>query len=254
MDTAGDRAPRWRTWLYGLAGRGTPHRLSAGQGYDLWAEQYDQDLRNPVIDLEDRAVMRLMPDLGGKRVLDAGCGTGRYTVRALQQQARFAVSLDLSVGMLRQVRQKGGSRLVRADVCALPVPEAGFDVVICAFMLEHTRDFRRAVAELGRVTAPGGTILLTDFHPFASLMGWQRAFRRAEHGAVRVYTIEHTPHLYEEYVDACGRAGLTIETALEPRIDESVRPYYEASGRLDLYKRQKGLPAVLILKLKKGRG
>lgn len=88
----------------------------------------------------------------GLRVLDVGCGNGRYlaTMRSLGVEA---VGCDLSVGML-----KAGptNSVVVADAVALPFPEGQFDVVLAPHMLYHVADRRASVRELRRVLTPGG--------------------------------------------------------------------------------------------------
>lgn len=226
------------------------HALPPQEGYDLWAEDYD-DERNPVLDLEERAMTVLLPSLEGKRVLDAGCGTGRAARRAWELGAALVVGVDFARRMLSRARQHGHRLLAQADLGALPLPDACFDVVISAFVLEHVPDFARAVRELSRVTAPDGVVVLSDFHPFGAFMGWERAFRRQEAGRLRVYTIQRTPHLYEEYARVCRIAGLVVEEVVEPRIDESVRFYFDAEGSLDAYERYRGLPVVLAIRARK---
>lgn len=239
-----------RSWVR----RYFPHRrytLSPQEGYDCWAAEYDTDSKNPVIHLEEQAMIRFMPPLEGKRVLDVGCGTGRNALRALEQRARCVVAMDLSGRMLQKARQKGVQNPLRADLCALPVKEAVFDVAVCTFMLEHVRDFGLAIRELSRVIVPGGVIVLTDFHPFGALFGWERSFHRHTGKRVRLCAIERTPHFYEEYVTACRTAGLVIEEVVEPKIDASVRPYFEAAGSLDAYERCTGFPLVLLVRARK---
>ena len=89
----------------------------------------------------------------GQRVLDAGCGNGAY-LRALGARPVRSAGCDLSLGMLRPVAHRP---LFSADVTALPVRDAVFDVVLAVHMLYHVRDRAAAVGELRRVLAPGGT-------------------------------------------------------------------------------------------------
>jgi SAM-dependent methyltransferase len=96
---------------------------------------------------------RLAP---GMRVLDAGCGNGLY-LRALGERRARAVGCDLSLGMLRGV---AGVTLVNADVTALPVRDSSFDLVLAAHLLDLVTDRGRAVRELRRVLAPGGTCVV----------------------------------------------------------------------------------------------
>jgi SAM-dependent methyltransferase len=89
----------------------------------------------------------------GMRVLDAGCGNGIY-LRALRERRVKAAGCDLSLGMLRGVAQRA---VVNADVTALPVRDRAFDVVFAAHMLDLVPDRGKAVRELRRVLATGGT-------------------------------------------------------------------------------------------------
>jgi len=101
----------------------------------------------------------------GARVLEVGCGPGRiWRELAERWPADLAITLtDLSPGMVdeavRTVRsldrwQRVAGQL--ADVCALPFPDASFDVVLAMHMLYHAPDRDRAAAEIARVLRPGG--------------------------------------------------------------------------------------------------
>jgi ubiquinone/menaquinone biosynthesis C-methylase UbiE len=63
---------------------------------------------------------------------------------------------------------------VQGDVTNLPLPDAGFDVVYCEGVLQHTRDSAIAVAELGRVLRPGGNLLASHYEIPRSLRGRMR--------------------------------------------------------------------------------
>jgi len=91
----------------------------------------------------------------GMRVLDAGCGNGVY-LRALAARSVRAVGCDLSPGMLRAA---GYPVVACADVAALPLRDAAFDVVLAVHMLYHVPGREAAVRELRRVLAPGGTCI-----------------------------------------------------------------------------------------------
>jgi SAM-dependent methyltransferase len=91
----------------------------------------------------------------GVRVLDVGCGNGGY-LGAMRERHVEAVGCDLSLGMLEATSHP---LLVNADVAALPVRDAAFDVVLAAHMLYHVADRVAAVQELRRVLAPGGACI-----------------------------------------------------------------------------------------------
>jgi SAM-dependent methyltransferase len=100
----------------------------------------------------------------GARVLDVGCGPGRFWSSAQAWPADLAITLaDLSRGMadeaLAAVRALGRWRNVQtqvADVCALPFADGSFDLVLAMHMLYHAPDPDLAVAQIARVLRPGG--------------------------------------------------------------------------------------------------
>jgi ubiquinone/menaquinone biosynthesis C-methylase UbiE len=102
---------------------------------------------------------------GCRRILDAGCGNGRYSKNILRwaDPEAFVTAFDLSQSMLRRAyRRLRGTRLsyVAADVTRLPYPDEFFDCVVCGWMLEHLPDPAPGLRELSRVLQPGGKMLL----------------------------------------------------------------------------------------------
>ncbi len=97
-----------------------------------------------------------------RRVLEAGCGTGHFA-RLLEHRYRWPVfPADLSWEGLTHGREAGGRRLVQADIASLPYASGSFDIVLSLDVLVHfPRDEESsALAEFGRVLAPGGTLVL----------------------------------------------------------------------------------------------
>lgn len=97
---------------------------------------------------------------------------------------------------------------------ALPFRPASFDAVICALVLGHVRDLPPAVEAISGVIRPGGLLLISDFHPFATLRGWQRTFVDAESG--ETFAVEHHLHLFADYLAIFARVGLRLEALEEP--------------------------------------
>ena len=109
----------------------------------------------------------------GDRLLDLGCGAGRHAFEALRRGARVT-AFDYDEAELKDVAamatamdQAGDlpaaarSGSARGDATRLPFPDATFDRIIAAEVLEHVDDDVGAIRELVRVLRPGGTIAAT---------------------------------------------------------------------------------------------
>jgi ubiquinone/menaquinone biosynthesis C-methylase UbiE len=114
--------------------------------------------------LAERAVALLPTDLSGRRALDAGAGTGALTRAFLRRGARVDAA-DVSTKMVIELalQTQGQVATTVADVRALPIRSASYDVTGSAFVLNHLLEPHLAVAELARVTQPDGYVLATSF-------------------------------------------------------------------------------------------
>jgi SAM-dependent methyltransferase len=99
--------------------------------------------------------------LAGRTVLDAGAGTGAVSAALASQHAR-AVAIDLSAGMLAW-NAAARPPCAMADIRTLPFAAASVDDVVAAFVLNHLTDPTAGLAELARVTRPGGIVLAAVF-------------------------------------------------------------------------------------------
>jgi ubiquinone/menaquinone biosynthesis C-methylase UbiE len=102
---------------------------------------------------------------GCKRILDAGCGNGRYSRFLLREADENALitAFDYSQQMLRRARlrlQDDRVSQVAADLTRLPYPDACFDAIVCGWVLEHLPDPQPGLRELARALQPGGKLLL----------------------------------------------------------------------------------------------
>jgi len=99
--------------------------------------------------------------LAGRVVLDAGAGTGAASAALRRRRARM-VAVDLSAGMLAWHAASRPPCAV-ADVRALPLGTGSVDDAVAAFVLNHLTDPVAGLAELARVTRPGGAVLAAVF-------------------------------------------------------------------------------------------
>ncbi|SDQ15204.1 demethylmenaquinone methyltransferase [Quadrisphaera sp. DSM 44207] len=110
-----------------------------------------------------RATARALDLRPGERVLDLAAGTGTSTEPLARSGAR-AVACDFSLGMLAVgARRRPDLPFVAGDGTRLPFADASFDAVTTSFGLRNVVDPRAALAELRRVTRPGGRLVVCEF-------------------------------------------------------------------------------------------
>jgi ubiquinone/menaquinone biosynthesis C-methylase UbiE len=209
--------------------------LSAREGYALWAETWDHS-GSPVVALEERLLAPWLTGLRPRCAIDIGCGTGRWTARL------GAIGVDPSIEMLSVAHRKPAmaGRLVAGDAAAIPIESGAADLVLCTLTLGHVANWAGAMRELARVVAPGGTLVLTDFHPDATAHGWRRTFRHEE----RVYELENYPYTVAELQSAADE--LTLQERVDARFGSTERELFESAGRADLFAAACSIPAVLL--------
>jgi ubiquinone/menaquinone biosynthesis C-methylase UbiE len=98
-------------------------------------------------------------------VLEVGCGTGLVMLR-LREFARTVRGVDLSPGMLEKAKQRGLD-VTLGSATELPFERDSFDVTCSFKVLAHVPEIERALAEMARVTRPGGMILAEFYNPFS---------------------------------------------------------------------------------------
>ncbi|NNE06945.1 MAG: methyltransferase domain-containing protein [Gemmatimonadetes bacterium] len=157
------------------------------------AEQYF-DAQAPVYDFSRRLFLigrkRAVSALGirpGDRVADWGCGTGLNFPLIEKRRPGEIIGIDASEGMLRSARARlPGARLVKADMTTfLLAPPV--DRALCSYALSLVDDWEETIRNMKRGLAPGGRLVLHDFHPLAGAMQVFDGFFRwwiGIHGAV----------------------------------------------------------------------
>ncbi|UNZ17871.1 demethylmenaquinone methyltransferase [Streptomyces sp. 891-h] len=144
-----------------------PHEVAAM--FDDVAAKYD--LTNDVLSLGQarlwrRAVADAVDARPGERVLDLAAGTGTSSLPFVEAGA-FTVPCDFSLGMLREGKQRHPwMPFTAGDATRLPFADATFDAVTISFGLRNVSAVQEALAEMRRVTKPGGRVLICEFsHP-----------------------------------------------------------------------------------------
>ena len=151
-------------------------------GWDLAAADYEWTWRAQLASAQAKllACASLAP---GERVLDVACGTGLVAFAAAKAvgPGGEVVGVDISGQMIEaarlraDVRKVPNARFTRMDAETLTLPDAAFDVVLCALGLMYMPDPARALREMRRVLRPGGRLVLAVWGD-RSRCGWSELF------------------------------------------------------------------------------
>jgi len=159
--------------------------LTASEWYDLHATEYDSSYENMKwIEIYncitwDRTIKPYLPDDKNALILDAGGGTGKWTIPIARLSYRVTLT-DISKRMLQVAEQKlakanllGKVRIVVADVTAMDMfNEGSFDFVLCeGDPLSYCRDPLKGIKELVRV-AKGGAVIVASVDNLYSRLTW----------------------------------------------------------------------------------
>jgi len=193
--------------------------LTPLEGYNRWSSTYHHE-SNPIKDLSDQLVEKLLPDLKDKNFLDAGCGTGKFCSLAEKKNAARIVGLDLSPNMIEIARQQCKSAEFRSgDLSSVLIEENNYDVIVCALVLGHLEHLTPALDSLLKALRHGGVLIITDFHPFLTLLQAKRTFRETVTG--KNFEVRHHLHLFEDYFKVISLHHAVVETLEEPRYNNS---------------------------------
>lgn len=137
--------------------------------YDAFAEAYARANENGLFTrwYARPAVLDLLGDVAGHRILDAGCGSGPL-VADLEERGASVAGFDASPAMIHLARQRLGEEadLKVADL-TLPLPygDDTFDDALAVLVLHYLEDWSQPLAELRRVLKPGGRLVVVVNHP-----------------------------------------------------------------------------------------
>ncbi|OLL75670.1 methyltransferase [Pseudonocardia sp. Ae168_Ps1] len=203
--------------------------------YDAVAEAYTAETEHNLVNgyYERPALLDLADDVRGRRILDAGCGSGPL-LTSLRDRGATVTGVDSSSAMLALARRRLGddAALQLIDLRdPLPFPDAAFDDVIASLVLHYLEDWSGPLTELRRVLVPGGRLIVAVDHPFQSQM---QAPSGADYFALRPWsftwnlggrtapmTFWHRP--LHAMTDAFTAAGFRITVVSEPPVAHGAR-------------------------------
>ncbi|MFE1836702.1 class I SAM-dependent methyltransferase [Streptomyces sviceus] len=211
--------------------------------YNCFAEAYTAENETNLINAyyERPAMLALAGEVAGRRILDAGCGSGPLFA-ALRDRGALVSGFDASAGMLELARRRLGDSAdlqVAALGNSLPYPDHTFDDVVASLVLHYLEDWRPTLAELRRVLKPGGRLIASVDHPFAIHLMHRQAGRETEYnyfdttnwteewtmsGHTARMSIWHRP--LHAMVEAFTEAGFRITVISEPEPDPAARELF----------------------------
>lgn len=192
----------------------------------------------------EKMVPTMLPALSDRRALELGDGVGRYAPRMKDHGAKLVVATEIGAG-------GGGSVvdpvhrifMVRAAIYRLPFEDNVFDFGVANLLTPYQGNVLQALKEISRVMVPGGTVVISDFHPYGAY---------AKRGAARVRPAESSFRGVADYYKAARLAGLRVVDLREAHVDEAVRAAFVSDEEKQAYRALRDSPLVLCLVAKKG--
>ncbi|MER5780947.1 class I SAM-dependent methyltransferase [Streptomyces mobaraensis] len=211
--------------------------------YDAFAEAYSAENEHSLVNAyyARPAMLDLAGDVAGRRILDAGCGSGPLSA-ALRDRGAVVTGVDTSAGMPALARRRLGddADLHQVDLRDhLPFDDGVFDDVVSSLVLHYLEDWGPTLAELRRVLRPGGRLIASVDHPFVA---YTIREPRPDYFATTSYTFDWTfggqtvPMRFwrkplHAMIDAFTTAGFRLSTISEPQPDPAARELFPDAFR-----------------------
>lgn len=133
--------------------------------YDRVAPTYNQRFENERTRTTADALRALANQVGARKILEVGCGTGRW-LADLAPDGQDLYGLDYSIGMLQQACQRAQPlMLIQGQAGLLPLPDHAFDLVYCVNAIHHFDRQEDFVGQARRLLRPGGALAVIGMDP-----------------------------------------------------------------------------------------
>jgi SAM-dependent methyltransferase len=147
-----------------------PAEPTQANDYDRFAELYSADTESNALNAyyARPAIVALAGEVAGRRILDAGCGSGPLCAD-LRERGAVVTGIDASAAMLALARRRLGedAALHQVDLSErLPFADDTFDDIVASLVLHYLEDWGPTLAEMHRVLRPGGRLIASVQHPF----------------------------------------------------------------------------------------
>ena len=202
--------------------------------YDKLSETYEAQEDDPYCaDLEFPAMTELISNVEGKRVLDAGCGRGRYAEWLIEGGADVC-AVDKSSEMVERARQRvnGQAEIRRADI-GKPfefADDSEFDGVVSGLSLHYVEDWRQAFTEFARVLRPGGFLAFSTHHPLDDYIAFEAEnYFETERERMTWSTsgedidVPFYRRPFSEVINPLAETGFQLDELVEPKPKETFK-------------------------------
>lgn len=207
---------------------------------------------------ERPATLSLIPDVAGKKVLDAGCAAGWYSKWLLDKGAKVT-AIDFSPAMIEMTRKRIGDK---ADVIRADLNEPlnflkgeSMDIILSSLTLHYVRDWNLVMTEFNRILKPLGSFIFSVHHPFMDFT----AFNRENYFLTEIIEDEWETNMgkvkvqfyrrpLSKIISSVIEAGFTIEKLIEPMPTEKFKELHPA-----VYEKLTQKPQFLFLRARKNQ-
>ena len=206
-------------------------RLVGGSvSFDNAADAYDatRGLEPWIVEKQTEAILAELRAAGAERLLEAGIGTGRITRPVMERGVRVT-GLDLAPRMIARLREQLTPQhlppdLIYGDATRLPLRDGSFRAVLMVHVLHLVADWKRTIAEMRRVLAPGGVFLHDVTNYDAGANPWRRVLaHRTQMLANRGVVTRKRPEP-EEIEDGLRAGGGSLRTVVYATDEERTVP------------------------------
>jgi len=191
--------------------------------FDGWAERYDRWFETPagklVKKFEEELILEFLEPQRTELILDAGCGTGVFTIDILRAGAGV-VGIDVSAAMLRQAVDKAEGlplSAVTADMMTLPFSSGTFDKVVSITAMEFIADAPHALSELFRVVKKRGHVVVATLNSLGPWAERRKAQAEEQKNSIFRHAIFRSPG----ELLACSDVPGVVKTAIHFSADDT---------------------------------
>lgn len=224
------------------------------EAYDIWAENYDVQPGNLMIDMDEELFSGLLNgvELKNKQVADIGCGTGRHWDKLFKLNPAGLTGFDVSSGMLKRLNEKFPKAHTHqiTDNLFSSIADNTYDVIVSTLTVAHIEDIEQALQAWSRILKKNGDIIITDFHPNALAFGGKRTF---EHHKTQI-AVQNFVHYVYDIEEILQKNNFHVVKKDERVVDESVKHYYEAKNALPVYEKFKDSRIIYGIHLRRHNG